>query len=152
MSACTFILLFTGEHGRGMECFISPQGTFSGAKCQRTNQKWKCFMRGRIYAPRIDKVFHQHSLKPINHWSLSTEVNVYFYLFFCCFFFSVSVEENPVWVHVFKKQSKFHRQSNRQKAQDQRSVNMDHTLKWERAGKALWWYASLTLALYTDML
>lgn len=26
MSACTFILLFTGEHSRDMEGFISPRG------------------------------------------------------------------------------------------------------------------------------
>lgn len=51
--------------------------------------------------------------------------------------FFICAQWSPVGVYVPKKQSKFHQQSNRQKAQDQRSVRMDHTLKWDRVGKAL---------------
>lgn len=51
MSACTFILLFTREHGTGMECFICPPGHIEQGK---TVNKWseiELVMRGRTYAP-----------------------------------------------------------------------------------------------------
>lgn len=90
-------------------------------------------------------VFHHHSLKPINHWSLSTGLNL------CCFFFSFFLcvgELDLQWNSCVRS----HQQANRQKAQDQRNIKMDHTLKIGESGKPLQWCAFLTLALYTDML